>query len=162
MRTQAQCAAAFAPEEQPSLARQAGDSPRKGAVGDKSQCELETSLAAAARARESKGCTKEQAEAQLCAAQMGRGTCQAPFQLLYRSLSIPSAPAPPNTWLSHAQREAVATAGLAHHEGAGRAAPEQAQRHDLGWKADPATGGWWLCHETRHGPLPQPGGVSSS
>lgn len=61
-----------------------------------------------------KGCTKEQTEAQLCGARMGRGMCQVLFQLLYQSAPIPSTPAPPKAWLSRDQREAVATAGFAH------------------------------------------------
>lgn len=158
VRAQAQCAATLALGEQPRLAGLAGDSPRKGAVGDNSQWEPETSLEAAARVRESKGCTKEQAEVQLCAARMGRGTCQVPFQLLYQSVPIPSAPAPPNTWLSHDQREAVAIAGLLHHCGAGRAAPDQAQQHDWGWKL--GAGGCAMRQDM--GPSHQPGGVTFS
>lgn len=152
VRAQVQCAAKLASGEQPRLAELAGDSPRKGAVGDNSQWEPETSLAAAARARESKGCTKEEAEAQLCAARMGRKTCQVLFQLLHRSVPISSAPAPPNTRLRHDQREAVAIAGLTHRYGA---APDQAQWHSWGWKAGTAMGVWWLCHETGHGLIPQ-------
>lgn len=151
-RAQAQYAATLTPAEQPRLAGLAGDSPREGAVGDNSPWEPETSLAAATRARVSKGCTKEQAEVQLCAPRMGRGMCQVPFQLLYQSVPIPA----PQLLLMHGS---AMTRGkqwpplnlLITRELTGQ--HQTKPSGTKGWNAGPATGGWWLCHETRHRPF---------